>query len=379
MSPEPSFREHVRRRQQHVLEVLETQGLQVLVAVGRAFYDRPGMAAWLSNHFPPFPTAVFAPGVQGLGHAVFVLSPHASTLVVDTPFYREDLVVADEVRVSSDLVAETLEVLRPFNGNRVGLADGELLPLPLWTAWQAHLDITWTAVDRLLWPLRRVKDPYELAMLRRAAQVADAGLRAAREAVRPGATEAEVCAAGTAAALAAGADFVRYLRVHSGPWSAWGSRWPQATGRRLREGDLVVLDIIGAVGGYAFDVLRTVCVGTPTAEQAHLLEAIAQATEAAVAMARPGVTVKALCRRVYDVLAQHGFADASRFVGHGIGLETVEPPYLRDDQDDILLASEVLCLEPAVWRRGWGGASCEQEVIVGETPEVITSTPLWIP
>ncbi len=370
--PELSPHEFVRRRQERVLDVLHAHGVEAVVAVGRSFYDRPGMMAWLSHHFPPFPTAVFAPGVRGLGHALFVLTPRGSTLVVDTPFYREELIVADEVRVASDLVEATLDVLRPLVGRRVGVADGELLPLPIWRAWTARLELTWTDVDRLLWPLRRVKDTYELAMLRRAARVAGVGLRAAAEAAVPGATEAEVCAAGVAAALEAGADFVRYLRVHSGPWSAWGSRWPQATGRRLQDGDLVVLDIIGAVGGYGFDVLRTVPVGTPSDEQARLLDAIDAATAEAISLARPGVPVRRLCARVREVLADRGFPDAARFVGHGIGLETVEPPYLRDDQEETLLAGEVLCVEPAVWRRGWGGASCEQEVIVGETPEVIT-------
>ncbi|MDQ7028846.1 MAG: M24 family metallopeptidase [Ardenticatenia bacterium] len=294
--------------------------------------------------------------------------------MVDTPFYREDWVVADEVRVASDLVEATLDVLRSLRGCRVGLADGELLPVPLWWAWESQLEIAWEPVDRLLWPLRRVKDAYELAMLRRAARVAAVGLQAASEAAVVGATEAEVCAAGVAAALKAGADFVRYLRVHSGPWSAWGSRWPQATARRLQPGDLVVLDIIGAVNGYAFDVLRTVAVGTPTDDHARLLEAVQAAVEVAIASARPGVVVRHLCERARSVLVDAGFPDAARFVGHGIGLETVEPPYLREDQEETLLAGEVLCVEPAVWRLGWGGASLEEEVVVGNPPEVITRT-----
>jgi hypothetical protein len=85
---------------------------------------------------------------------------------------------------------------------------------------------------------------------------------AAFEAIqREGVTEREVCAAGTAACLRAGADFVRYFRVHSGPWSAAGSRWPQAMDRPIRAHEVVVLDAIGAVGGYGFDVNRTAVKG----------------------------------------------------------------------------------------------------------------------
>jgi len=74
------------------------------------------------------------------------------------------------------------------------------------------------------------------------------------------------------------------------------------------------------------------------------------------------------------VLAGRGFDEPGPFVGHGIGLETVEPPLLRADQSAELLAGEVLCIEPGLWRQSWGGASLEQEVIVGATPEIITPT-----
>lgn len=368
--------ENVRRRQQRAIDVAHDRDCDVVVAVGRSFYDRPGMMAWLSNHFPPFPTAVTAPGIEGLGHSVLMLTDDRAVLVVDNPNYREDVVVADEVRASSDVTAETLMVLHELAPDHIGLADGELLPLPTWQAWQTHLTAEWQPLDEALWALRRVKEPAEHEALRRAARVADAGLRAAVDTIAPRVTEAEVCAAGISAAMAAGADFVRYLRVHSGPWSAWSSRWPQATDRSLEPGDLVVLDIIGAVEGYGFDVLRTTTVGEPTDEQAVLFAAIEAATSAAVDAATPGTPVVDLVAAAHAELHVRDYTDAAGFVGHGIGLETVEPPYLRDDQDAILQAGEVLCIEPGVWRRGWGGASLEQEVIVADEPEVITRTPV---
>lgn len=367
-----------RRRQANVLDCAHEQNIDVVVAAGRSFYDRPGMMAWLSNHFPPFPTAVAAPGIEGVGHSIFVLTETQSMLVVDNPNWREDWVVADDVRASSDLGAVVLEVLREMSPARIGVADGDVLPASMFNGWQAQLDVEWINVDADLWRLRRVKEPAEHEALRRAARVADAGLLAAVDAIRPGATEADVCAAGTAAALAAGADFVRYLRVHSGPWSAWSSRWPQATQRELEAGDLVMLDIIGAVDGYGFDVLRTTTVGAPARKHAHLFDAIQAATDAAVGAATPGTPVSEIVAAAHTVLHERGYSDAADSVGHGIGLETVEPPYLRADQDEVLLEGEVLCIEPAVWRKGWGGTSLEQEVIVAESPEIITPTPAWL-
>lgn len=371
MIPSTEFRD----RQRRTLAAAHAAGLEGVVAAGRAFYDRPGALAWLSNHFPPFPNSVFQPGVAGLGHGFVVLSDRGATLLVDGVNYRHDRVVADAVEVWGDLGAGLRGALRAFGAARFGVIDGELIPLPIWQELQA-LPIEWQSLDDQIWQMRRVKSPAEQAALRRAAEVADAGLRAALERVRPGATEAEICAVGTAAALAAGADFVRYLRVHSGPWSGWSSRWPQATRRSFEPGDFVKLDIIGAVEGYGFDVLRVTVAGAPGEKQREILAAIAAATEAAIAWATPGTPVRALVEAAHAALIERGFDEPGPFVGHGIGLETVEPPLLRADQSAELLAGEVLCIEPGLWRQPWGGASLEQEVIVGAEPEIITPTPV---
>jgi Xaa-Pro aminopeptidase len=230
--------------------------------------------------------------------------------------------------------------------------------------------------ERLVASQRLVKSPAEQALLRRAAEIAGVGLKAALEAIRPGVTERQVCAVGTAAALAAGADFVRYLRVHSGPWSAWPSRWPQATGRSLEAGDIVALDIIGAYQGYGFDVLRTTVCGDPSPEAQQLLEAAYLATGVAVDAARAATPAEAVHKAGCQALVEAGFGDyLPGFAGHGIGLETVEAPGLRPGVGTRLEPGMVLCIEPGVFIRGWGGACVEQEVIVTESgpPELITT------
>ena len=137
--------------------------------------------------------------------------------------------------------------------------------------------------------MRAIKSPRELDLLRRAALCADAALMTANAMIRRGGvTEREVCAEAIAAAMRAGADFVRYFRVHSGPWSAYGSRWPQAMNRMIEPGEIVALDAIGAYQGYGFDVNRTTVCGEPSAETRRLLETTLEATNAAVAQIRAG-------------------------------------------------------------------------------------------
>ena len=71
---------------------------------------------------------------------------------------------------------------------------------------------------------------------------------------------------------------------------------------------------------------------------------------------------------------------ASPFIGHGIGLETVEDPLLMSGVETVLEPGMVLCVEPSIRIAGEGGCCVEQEIIVTDgAPEVITRTParLW--
>jgi Xaa-Pro aminopeptidase len=377
-------REEFLQRQEATRQGCGEQGWEALVAFARSFYDRPGHVAYLTNHFPPFPTAAFHGSYRGLGHAACVISKNGPVMLVVDGEYREDLVVAEEVRPGKDLAQAVADVLGKLGcrAATVGVAGMDVLPVGTYLDLQARLpQLRIVAADGFLWQLRSQKSPAEQTLLRRAAEVACVGLAAARKASEPGVPETHVAAVGTAMALRAGADFVRYLRVHSGPWSARGSRWPPATDRVLQAGDWVYLDLIGAVQGYQFDVLRTVVAGQPSSEQVRLLGATARALEAAIAVARPGQPARVVCQCALQVLAEEGLANyASRFAGHGIGLETVEPPLLTPEEDWVLKPGMVLCVEPKVSIPGWGGCSIEQEILLGDGKnELLTALPLFLP
>lgn len=362
------------------------RGLAGLLVVGRSFYDRSGNLAYLTNHFPPFPTTADLGDWQGMGHGFLVLPAVGDpTLVVDGRAYREDLVAVEDVRLDTNLPRTVAGVIREkgLAGGTIGLVGDDILPLSMYRSLAERLpDVRWVPAGDIVENLRMIKSAAEQQLLSRAANVAVDGLRAALDTVGFGVREADVNAAGTAAAMRAGADFVRYLRVHSGPWSAWGSRWPQASDREMVKGDLVTLDIIGAVQGYGFDVLRTTTVGFDTLpEQRAMCEAVLHALAVVLERARPGVIVGKMVQAGLRVMEVAGYGRSmSRFMGHGIGLETVEAPLLVPDSDVELRPGMVLCIEPGIFIRGWAGCSIEEEVIITEgEPQIIThlSRRLW--
>lgn len=362
-------------------------GLNGLLVVGRSFYDRPGDIAYLTNHFPPFPTAVFSEGNSGFGHAFLLLPVEGDpVLLTDLRRHRADLVEIEDVRSAADLGAAVIELLseRSLDTARLGLVGDDILPAALDREFAMALPKLRLEAEReVVANLRRRKSEPELALLRAAARCADAGLESAYDRfTSAGVTERDVAAAGTARAIATGADFVRYFRVHSGHWSAAGSRWPPAMSRPIATDEVAVVDIIGAHQGYHFDVNRTF--GRPELNQQsrEVAEVVLEATEAAVEACLPGTTVDAVftaAKAVFDRSPCHEFA--SGMFGHGIGLETVELPYIRAGDQSMLEPGMVLCIEPGVFIPGTTGAAIEQEVIIRETggPEVITSAParMW--
>jgi Xaa-Pro aminopeptidase len=382
-------RDEIRGRLQRLVDAAAGRGLRGVVAVGRPFYDRPANVAYLANHFPPFPTGLFWGEMRGVGHSVLVAPAGGDpVLLVDTT-HRQDLVTVDDVRHARandapagvffpNFVASVASVLREkgMAPGEVALVGEDVMPARM------HREIVervpglrFESFDDVLARYRMIKSAHELRLMRRAAQVCDAGYAGTAPAVRDGAAESDVCAAGFAATMRAGADFVRYVRVYSGPLSAVGTRWPQATERRMAAGEFAVLDIVGAYWGHQFDVNRTFAVGrTPTAAQRRQLDATVEATQAAIAAARPGAPASALVRAANRVIEARGFGAYARpFIGHGIGYETMEPPLLSIDDETPLQAGMVLCVEPGIEIPGEAGVRIEEEIIVTDgEPEVIT-------
>ena len=373
-------RRELLERQGRVREMAERAGLVGVVALGRAFYDRPGPCAWLTGHHPAFLAAAPHAGLRGAGHAAFVLPLEGSSaLVCDPTGAREDLVTSDEIWSSDDLWEGLAQALRTRGLGRgaVGIAGSDLLPAPVAAALARELPaLELRLFDAPIDQLREIKSPLEQTLLSGAAACADAALARAIEQLRAGASEREAAAAGTAAALLAGADHVRYLRVHSGVWSERTARWPPALDRVPDDGDLVMLDVIGARAGYAFDVARTILLGDGARAQRELLSACAEASDASARACRAGATVSDVLRAAALVYESAGLVGRP-FAGHGIGVETVESPLLAAASADTeLRAGMALCVEPGVVVPGVGGALIEHELIVGAgDPQLLCVAP----
>ena len=209
--------------------------------------------------------------------------------------------------------------------------------------------------------MRAVKNPDELAPLKRAAQIVDTGIAAAASAIAPGITEREVAAAVERAMLAAGADRVPFNAVLAGANSALPHG--QTSDYEMREGDMVICDIGATYRGYNGDITRTFAVGKPTPEMARIYGVVYEANRAACQAARPGVTGEQLDSVARDVIARAGFGEYfTHRTGHGLGLEIHEEPYIVQGAEEPLEAGMVFTIEPGIYIPGVGGVRIEDDL-----------------
>ncbi len=377
-------REEIAGRITEARALMREAQLEVLLVVGRSFYDRMGSLTYLTNHFPPFPPGAFSDTVRGMGHGVLVLPAEGEPLLfVDHRNYRREMVHVDAVQVEANISAGVVARLERLGAARarVGIAGEDIMPATMFIDLATALpEAQFSNANALVEQLRARKSETEVAYLKRAAEIVEAGYAAIFGAIRPGVRESDLCAEGHAAGMRAGADFVRYVRVHSGPWASWGSRWPQATQRKVEAGDLIRFDYVGAVEGYGFDVNRTAVVpGKKIAREVEeMLELTIATSEAAMGAVRAGakaLDAHAAASRFLDENAEGAGRHLFPMAGHGIGLETVEAPIIRPDNDMVLERNMVLCVEPQFVLPEVGGTNIEQMVLVTEAGcELLTQT-----
>ncbi len=240
---------------------------------------------------------------------------------------------------------------------------------------QAGEATTLVSLERAVERLRLVKDEDEIEALRQACAISVAALGELLAGPLEGRTEREVARDLEWRMYALGAEAIAFdTIVASGPNSAVPHHQP--TERVLAAGDLLKIDYGARVDGYHADCTRTSVLGAPADWQREIHQAVRDAQWAGVEAMVAGSPVArpdAVAREVLD-----GAGWLERFttgIGHGVGLQIHEDPFVSQRNPDTLLAGTPVTMEPGVYLPGRGGVRIEDTVVVREAaPEVLTDT-----
>ncbi len=212
--------------------------------------------------------------------------------------------------------------------------------------------------------LRMRKEPLELAALRDVGASADRAYAHVRELEFTGRREAEIASDIAALLRREGHDEVTFTIVASGPN---GASPHHHTGQRvIAAGDAVVLDFGGTRAWYCSDITRTVVVGEPERELVRVHDLVRRAQEAGYLAAREGARARDVDAAARAVIDDGGYGE--RFIhrlGHGIGLDGHEHPYLVSSNDEKLEPGMAFSIEPGIYLPGRFGVRIEDIAALG--------------
>lgn len=235
----------------------------------------------------------------------------------------------------------------------------------------------------LLRSLRWVKSEEELHIMRSLAKLTDWAQDRFKERYKPG-VKTQVLDYEVAALIAEEAshrfpgesfDLMRCWTL-SGPASASPHGDGANVGATIEKGHNIVNFVLPRLNGYYVENERTWFVGKPSSMQVRCFEAARAATQAGVAAAKTGNPVNAIDAAAFAVIKDAGLDEyIYHRTGHGVGLMLHEYPEDMAFNTRPLLSNEVFSCEPGLYVYGLGGFRIDDTVVVGNTPEVLVSTP----
>ena len=217
---------------------------------------------------------------------------------------------------------------------------------------------------------RMIKDAHELSLIQTACDATLKCYEAVYRGLAPGMTQNEVGRLIDAGYARLG--FPGFASVQVGEYTALphGSITPQT----IREGTIIMIDDGCTVEGYQSDITRTFVIGTPTDKMKKVFDIVHQAQAAALKAARPGVPLESIDAAARKVIVDAGYGPGFKYfthrVGHGMGMDGHEWPYLVKnnmfgwEQTVKMQPGMVFSDEPGVYIRGEFGVRLEDDMHV---------------
>jgi Xaa-Pro aminopeptidase len=232
--------------------------------------------------------------------------------------------------------------------------------------------------------LRRTKSPEELAAMERACRVCDDAIAAVAPKVRPGATTLDLAEEVEHRMQVLGSRVPSFTTHVFTSFVGGKNSAEESRSVPIAEGDVVMFDFGAVVDGYCSDFGRTVCVGEPGSEVRDAYALVLAAQEAGRAALRPGVPASEVNRACRQPIEDGGQGPNFKHrMGHGIGLDLHERPFVSEEEETLLEAGMTFTDEPSILVDGRFGVRIE-DVVVCEpeggrklntfSPELIVNT-----
>ncbi len=241
--------------------------------------------------------------------------------------------------------------------------------------WQEKISGRLILCESLIEKLRIRKDNFEIELIQKAIGILANIIKKIPDLLRNGIglSEKEVCLEIEYLIKKEGAERLAFeIIVASGERSAMPHAAP--TGRKIKEGEIVLIDMGAVYEGYHSDVTRIFCLGEKKGQLEHILSILQSAQTAAIKHIKPGVSAKDIDACARNVIEQAGYGSCfGHGTGHGVGIEVHEGPWISPGNENILEEGMVFTLEPGIYLPNQFGLRLEDMVAVGQQGPVVLS------
>ena len=281
----------------------------------------------------------------------------------------QDEALSEAINVIKKPMGKPKWVFRKVNKKKfkaVGFED-EFLSVRRHEKWMKKFKIVeFVGASEILSDARLIKTSWEIERMERAARFADLGFEAIHEQIKPGMSEVKLAAEAEYAMRRAGAEGTSFDTIVA---SGEQSGYPHASTskKKVKNGDLVLVDIGAKWEGYCSDLSRTFILGPRGEEAKELIALVNAGQQHALEHVKAGIQCRDLDKEVRDYFIQHHEEWGKRFIhslGHGVGIDIHEQPRLSPLSDLTLEENMVTTIEPGLYIPGLGGARTEDMVVV---------------
>ena len=229
-----------------------------------------------------------------------------------------------------------------------------------------NVSVELVPTTKLVSRLRSVKDAGELAQLEKAVQIGDMAFTKTAEAIKIGQTEREVAFMFEFNARELGAEALSFPTIlASGANAAKPHHKP--SDYKIQAGETIVFDCGVLYDGYCSDLTRTLVVGEHDSKIAEVYNVVLEAQTRGTEAVKAGLLGREVDAVAREVIKDAGYSDYfGHGLGHGVGLEVHEEPYLAPRGEAPLEVGAVVTVEPGIYIPDWGGVRIEDMVVVTE-------------
>lgn len=251
---------------------------------------------------------------------------------------------------------------RNLKQGKIGV-EGLALPVSFREMLQAELpDAEFLDATRVISDIRIIKSAYEIERLHQAAQTASRCLQETIKGISEGMTENDIIREFKAKTLQAGGEWCN-TKVAAGPNSTTISHQP--SDYQVRNGDLILFDVGAVYAGYTSDIARVTALGTWPERAEETYAILRQAHQVVLDAVKPGIRVSELFDLGVQSVRDLGLVQyARKNIGHGVGVDFEEEPFLAPNNHRTLEENMVLAIELPLYDREVGGFNIEDVVLV---------------